>query len=215
MWRRAHTLSLSAIFIVVAAGMATAADDTETRLRDALRQAITQQRSMEDELVRLRAKSAEDDKIIGTLKAQLPADGVKARPAGPDKVVLDRLEAEFNRRLATQNDALSKAGETLGKWKDAYQDAANVARSKEKERAQLAAQVDGLTQRATTCESKNAALFNIGLEILERLKNVSVAEALVAHEPFAGLKRVELQNLVQENEDKLLDQKVSQRDDAS
>lgn len=207
-----NSLPVAVILAMSIVGAAVAADDTEMRLRDALRQAITQQRSMEDELVRLRAKSAETEKIVAALRAQVPANGEKSAQPVPDKAVLDRMEAEFNRRLAAQNDALAKAGETLGKWKAAYQDAANMARSKESERAQLAAQLEGLTQRATTCEAKNAALFNVGKEILERLKNVSVADAISAHEPFVGLKSVEMQNLAQEAEDKLLDQKVSQRE---
>ena len=200
----AVSLAVSAFF----AGAAGAAEDTEARLRDALRQAITQQRSMEDELVRLRAKAAEDDKIIGTLKAQVAGGGKPTQPTSPDKAILERMEAEFNRRLAAQNDAIARAAETLDKWKAAYQDAATVARTKEAERAQLAGQTAGLTQRAESCEAKNAALFKVGNDILDRLKNISVAEAMAAHEPFVGTKRVELQNLTQDDEDKLREQKV-------
>lgn len=187
------------------AGTARATDDTETRLREALRSAITQTRSMEDELVRLRAKTVEDAKIIDALKSQTAAGGNK--PAA-DKAILERMEAEFNRRLAAQNESMTKAAETLDKWKAAYQDAANVARTKETERAQLAGQTAQLRQRAESCEAKNLALFTVGNEILDRYAGRDFSEALAAKEPFLGFKRVELQNLVQDYQDKLLDQKA-------
>lgn len=202
-----RSLSLVAAFLavpVLLAGAARADDATEARLRDALRQAITQQRSMEDELARLKAKSAQDDKLIETLKAQPP----KAA-AAPDTAILERMEAEFNRRLASQQETIARAGETLEKWKSAYEQAASMARTKEAERMQLAAQTEGLTQRATACEAKNAKLLEAANEVLDRLKAISVAEAMAAHEPFVGMKRVELQNLAQDAEDKLLDQKAS------
>lgn len=202
---REHILILLGGLIValMVAGTARADEVTETRLRDALRQAITQQRSMEDELARLKAKSSQDDQVIADLKAQPP------KAAAPDTAILEKMEAEFNRRLAEQHETLARAGETLEKWQAAYEEAAGTARAKEAERAQLAAQAEGLTQRATSCEAKNARLFEAANEILGHLKDISVAEAMAAHEPFVGTKRVELQNLAQDAEDKLLDQKVT------
>lgn len=203
-----RSLSLVAASLVASAllaGAARADEATEARLRDALRQAITQQRSMEDELARLRAKSTQDDQTIQALK-MAPAPASKA---APDTAILERMEAEFNRRLAAQNEAAARASETLDKWKAAYEQAAGVARAKETERVQLAAVVEGLEKRASSCEAKNTALFEAANEVLDRLKNISVAEAMAAHEPFVGTKRVELQNLAQDDEDKLLDQKVT------
>lgn len=189
-------LLLAALF---AAAPAQADETTEARLRDALRQAIAQSRSLEDSQARLQAKLAEAEKQIEALKGQ-PAQ------AAPDAAILDAMEAEFNRRLAEQHETIARAGETLEKWKGAYEETANVARTKEAERAQLAAQVGGLSQRAQSCEAKNEKLFEAANEILGKLKNISVADAMAAHEPFVGLKRVELQNLAQDAEDQLLDQ---------
>lgn len=200
--RRTFSLVAASLAVsVLITGAARADDATETRLRDALRQAITQQRSMEDELARLKAKSAQDDKAIQALQAQ----PIKA---APDVAILEKMEAEFNRRLAERNEAVARAGETLDKWKAAYEQATNLARAKEEERLQLASQVGGLTERATSCEVKNAKLFEAANEVLDHLKAIDVAEAMAAHEPFVGVKRVELQNLAQDDADKLLDQKV-------
>lgn len=183
-------------------GQAGAADDaTEARLRDALRQAISQNRSLEDNQARLQARIAEQEKQIETLGA---------KPAGPDKETVERMEAEFNRRLAEQHETAARLGETLEKWKSAYGEAANAARAKETERAQLAALAQGLDKRARSCEAMNEKLFEVGTEILDRYAAMDVADAISAKEPFLGFKRVELQNLVQDYRDKLLDQKVQE-----
>ncbi|MDY0242301.1 MAG: hypothetical protein RBR34_08995 [Rhodospirillaceae bacterium] len=191
-------LALLAVALFAAAP-AHADEATETRLRDALRQAITQSRALEDSQAQLQAKLAEAEKQIEALRAQ----PVKAKP---DAAILDAMEAEFNRRLAEQHATIARADETLTKWKGAYQEAASAAQAKEAERAQLAAQLGGFSQRAQSCEAKNAALFDAANEILGKLKNISVADAMAAHEPFVGMKKVELQNLAQDAEDKILDQ---------
>lgn len=190
---------LTILFLSLFLQMPATASETETRLRDALRQAITQNRALEDSQAKLQARLAEVEKQNEALQAQ---------PRGPDKEAVERMEAECNQRLTEQNEALARAGETLDKWKAAYEEAAGVARAKEAERAQLAARLEGLSQQATACEAKNAELFRVGNEILDRYAAVGVADVLSAKEPFLGFKRVELQNLVQDYQDKILDQKV-------
>ncbi|WP_146002681.1 hypothetical protein [Telmatospirillum siberiense] len=196
-----------AALLFLAAGPAWADEATETRLRDALRQAITQQRSLEDSSAQLQAKVSDQDKLIAALKAQLDQKKPAAGPA-VDRAEAERMAAEFNRRLAAENEQARQMGETLEKWKAAYNQAAEVARAREAERARLAGAVEGLTKRGETCEAKNALLFKVGNEILDRLKDVDVAEAIAAHEPFVGTKRVELQSLAQDFQDKLLDQRA-------
>jgi chromosome segregation ATPase len=208
-----------ATFAALAPGLTRAADqDTEARLREALRNAITQNRSIEDERAVLLAKQAESAKEIEALRQQVEAlsKQLAEQPTAPaakkstaDNAAYERAVAEFNHRLAEQNETIGKFGETLEKWKTAYNEAANVARAKEAERVKLAAQTNILTQRATSCESENAELFKIGTEILDRYATMDISDALAAHEPFVGFKRVELQNVVQDYQDKLLDEKVA------
>jgi len=205
-------LSLIAAALVLSGlvpGGARASDDTETRLRDALRSAIAQQRALEDERAQLQAKNAENQKIIETLKAQLDSRPAPNRVVTSDRAILDRMEAEFNRRLAANAETVAKASESLEKWKSAYQEAVAVARAKEAERAQLAGQSDSLTRRAESCEAKNVALYKVGAEILDRYAAQDLADTLIGHEPFIGVKKVELQTLVQDYQDKLIDQKAA------
>lgn len=198
---------LLAVLTVVAAVPARADEATETRLRDALRQAIAQQRSLEDSSAQLQARVSDQDKLIAALKAQAEQRKPAAGPA-VDQGAVERIAEEANRRITAQNEALAKAGETLEKWKAAYEQAATIAKAKEAERARLAQQMDGLTKKTEACVAKNEAMFKAAGEVLDHLKAISVADAIEAHEPFVGTKRVELQTLAQDDEDKLLDQRA-------
>ncbi len=203
------SLLVPTLLVAGLAGPAAAADDTEARLRDALRQAITQVRSLEDAQAALQARQSELEKDREALRQQVEALS-KGKAAAPDQAQGEAMAAEFNRRLAAENAQAVQLNETLEKWKAAYAQAAEIARAKEAERIRLAGEVEGMGRRATGCEAKNVELFKVGNEILDHLKDIDLAEAMAAHEPFVGLKRVELQNLAQDERDKLLDQKAAQ-----
>jgi chromosome segregation ATPase len=217
-------IGVFALLVLLALPGAVAAQtqsDMETQLRTALRSATTQLRQLQDDQATMQARQAEMGKQnealrqqVETLTQQLaaqPAGAAKAVKAEPDRAGLEQAVAEFNRKLSTQNEALRQMNETLDKWKAAYNEAATVARAKEAERAQLAAKTDGLTQQATSCEAKNAELFKIGSEILDRYAHIGVGDALGAREPFIGFERVKLQNVVQDYNGQLLDQAVEQK----
>jgi len=197
-----------------------AAQASEAKMREAMRTAIIRARNLEDERGRLQAQVAQAAGVIQALKVDLET---KVAALGQLEAEVRRMEAEFNRRLAEQGEGsagqrekMRKLAEeverltaTLEKWKTAYQEAANVARAKEAERARLASENQALDQRAASCETKNAALFMVGGEILDRYAGVGPGDSLAVREPFIGVKRVELQNLVQDYRDKLLDQRVA------
>jgi chromosome segregation ATPase len=194
---------------VLAGGPALAQSDDgmEARLREALRSATIQQRALEDDNARLRAETTQARKDLDVLRQDLAAAKAEAgKKVAPE--VIDRLEDEFNAKLSHQNDALARLGESLDKWQAAYQEAANLARAKEAARARLETANGQLTDRAQTCEMKNAALYRVGQEILDRYAAVDMGDILARKEPFLGFATVQMQNLVQDYQDKLLDQRI-------
>jgi len=204
----------AAVLVWFPAGPAGADDDTEAKLRGALRGAIVQQRALEDQRAALQAQVAGAESRIAALEAE-----VAARP-DPEEVA--RKEADYKERIADRDEALKALDKkvetlianiealsgTLEKWKAAYNEAAGVARAKEAARAKLAAEKEELTVRVNSCEANNVELFKVGSEILERYAAVGFGDVLKTREPFLGFKKVELQNLVQDYRDKLLDQQV-------
>jgi hypothetical protein len=207
---RTHIRTLTAVLLLAAAPIGAAmAEDTDTvaRLRDALRSSTVQLRSLQDTQAANEAKAAEAAKENEALRAQVAAltkqlgEGA-GKKNGPDAAAMEQALAEYNQRLAAQS-------ENMDKWKAAYTEAANVARAKEAERAKLAGETDSLTQRATSCEAKNLALFKVSSEVLDKYAAMDIGDALGSREPFVGTKRVEIQNIVQAYKDKLLDQKAT------
>lgn len=202
------SLLLVVTFAMSVAGSARADEDTENRLRDALRTTTQQLRALQDEQATWQVRQTESDKQVETLKAQVA--GLMNKPAGESQSEhKDGIsQADYDKAVKTFNSQLAGQQAVLDKWKAAYAEAANIARAKESERAKLASQVDGVNQQVTSCEAKNEKLFAVGNEILKRYEDVGLGDALGASEPFVATKRVELETIAQDYEDKLLDNKA-------
>jgi chromosome segregation ATPase len=174
--------------------------DTETdKLREALRSAIAQTRALEDQRAAQQAKVAEVEKDKAALKAQV--DAGKAEIKKLEKQQRDAID-EFNKRL-TERD------ETLDKWKSAYEEAATVARTRDVERAKFEGEATAYKASTKSCLAKNVQLTKVGRELLHRYEDVHFGDMLVARDPLFGEQRVRIQGLLQDYNDKLLDQKAT------
>jgi chromosome segregation ATPase len=173
--------------------------DAETdRLREALRAATLQTRQLEDQRTALQAKLADAEREKTAAKAQI--DAAKAQVRQAEKQQREAVD-EFNKRL-------SERDETLEKWKSAYEEAANVARDKDAQRAKFEGEANAYKASTKGCVAKNEQMLKAGRELLKQYKSVTIGDTIVAHEPMLGLRRVEIQNNIQDNGDKILDQKA-------
>ena len=173
--------------------------DTETdRLREALRGATLQSRALEDQRAALQAKLADAEREKAAAKAEV--DAAKAQAKKIDKEHRDAIE-EFNKRLAERD-------ETLEKWKAAYEEAVTVARAKDAERAKFEGEASAYKASTKSAQAKNGLLIKAGRELLHRYQTVTIGDTIVAHEPVLGLRRVQIQNELQDTNDKFLDQKA-------
>lgn len=195
---RIALLILMAVVGALSSGTASAQSETD-RLRDALRSATAQTRALEDQRTALQAKVADAERK--TAEAKKEVDGLKAQLKKAEKEHRDAVE-EFNQRLAERDD-------TLEKWKSAYEEAATVARSKDAERAKFEGEATAYKASTKSCVAKNTQLVKAGKDLVQRYRDVTIGEIVVAREPALGLRRVEIQNQLQETQDKFLDQKVN------
>jgi len=190
-------LYLIMIFAVVAS--ATAHADSETdRLREALRTATAQSRSLEDQRAALQAKAAAAEQERDRLKKQNEALRGQIKEA----------EQAYRQAVKDFNDRLAERDETLEKWKSAYGEAATVARAKDAERTKFQSEATALKASNKACEAKNAQVVKVGSDIVKQYEEMNPMEKIWDHEPAFGLKRVEHQNAAQDFRDKILDQKV-------
>jgi len=186
---------------IVLLGCTTALADTDTdRLRDALRTSTLQLRTLEDQRAAVQAKLADAERDKAAMKAQLELARADLKQA--EKQRRDLVE-EFNQRLAERDD-------TLSKWKSAYEDAAAVARTKDAERAKFESEATNFKAATKSCLAKNTQLIKVGREVLHRYEALTIGDMVVAREPLLQARRVEIQNLLQDYQDKFLDQKATQ-----
>ncbi len=195
---RIHTHLVVIAAATLLSGSAFAQSETD-RLREALRSATMQTRALEDQRTALQAKLAEADRDKAAAKAE-----IEAAKAQVKKIEKEHREAvdEFNQRL-TERD------QTLDKWKAAYEEAATVARSKDAERAKFESEATAYKASTKSCVAKNTLLVKAGKDLVQRYKEVTIGDTVVAREPVLELRRVELQNQLQDTYDKFLDQRAN------
>jgi chromosome segregation ATPase len=192
-------LSLVLVSILCLPAFKARAEDAH--LKETLRTLTLRLRSAETERNNLLSEKAQFEQDKKTLTAKVDA---LTKQAAADKQQLDELTTKAD----AQEKELAQTKESLDKWKAAYEQIAAGVKKIEAERAKFASQNIILQRKVEDRERKNLELFRIGNEILKRYEKFGLGEAITAKEPFTGLTRVKLENLVQGYEDALADNRA-------
>jgi septal ring factor EnvC (AmiA/AmiB activator) len=194
--------------ILFSGGILNAADQAnspEERLRGMLRSTMLQLRYAQNQIATLQSAQAESDKEKKALSDRLDE---LTKQAAADKDAATKTIADLNTKVTDQNTLVTQLKDALDKWKEAYNKAVEVANTKEAQRAKFESQAILLQRRVENDEAKNLALYKLGKEVLDRYEKFGLGTAITAREPFVGITKVKLENLVQDYSDKLLDQTV-------
>lgn len=117
---------------------------------------------------------------------------------------LQALKTE-NRALKTQLvDTEKKFAESTAQQRTTAQTLAQAESAKKQTVAQLA----GKERDLDICQSHNGKLYMIGREMMQKYRDKSCADALAQAEPFTGLKKVEVENLLETWRDRLDKEKL-------
>jgi len=193
------------VMLSLAAAMPAWADDNgpEGRLRAALKTATARIRELEDQNAQLQAKqaAAERDKLEFTQKAAAAGKelGELRKQGEADKAALDQA-------AATQKSQ----GASIAKLQDSYGKTSQALSSRDADAKRLDAVVAKLRPQLQSCEAKNASLYKIGEDVLDLYDKQDIFD-LASREPITNLKRVEIENAMQDYEDKMRDSKIGQR----
>ena len=185
------------------------ANSPEERLRGLLRSTMLQLRDAQNQVATLQTAQTESEKEKKALSDRVDE---LTKQAAADKDSSTKTIADLNTKGADQNTFISQLKDALEKWKATYNQAVTVANTKEAQRARLESQVIVLQRRIDDAETKNLALYKIGKEVLGRYQKFGLGTAITAREPFVGITRVKLENLVQDYSDKLNDQTIKSGD---
>jgi len=185
---------------------AAADDATEARLRETLRSTALQLRDAQNQIANLQGAQADSDAKNKALADQL---ALLKKHSTDDKTVADNAIAGLTAKAAEQAAEIEKLSKSLANWKVACVQSATAATTLRAECDKLSDANIVFQRRVDYLEGKNVALFKLGNEILGRYEDFSLGNALSEKEPFIGVTRTKLENLVQDYQDKLLDQRAA------
>ncbi len=197
------------VFLLMLVSLARAGEDgqaaVETKLRESLRGAMLQLRTVEGEKAVLQAAKAEAEAKAAATTADLDK---LAKQSAVDKIAAEKALSEVRGKLAAAEDEAARLRESLGKWQAGYSQLAEAAKAKENERARLAHEAACLERKVADQRARNTEMFRLAAEVLSRYEKFGLGEALSAREPFTGLTRARLENLVQDYTEKLEKQRI-------
>jgi len=177
----------------------------ELRLRETLKNTLLQLRASESEKSTLLAEKTTLTADKTNLESRVTAF---TKQAIADKETNDSLVANLNTQAQQRDKEIVTLRESLVKWKAAYTKTAATGSASETERTKLAARVVVLDRIVADHRTKNAEMYQLGTDILNRYEKFGLGTALTAREPFVGLTRVKFENLIQDYSDKLSDSKI-------
>jgi chromosome segregation ATPase len=200
--RAHHWLPLCAAIVPVLAGAPARAEDTpEDRLRAALRQSVTEMRAAQDQASTAQAQLAQAQADLAATKAKLAVDDAKlATYTGKDAEEAKQAEAALQAARA-QNGALQQS---LAKYQGAIQQAQDIARAKDSESQRAQAGLRSNLTALETCKATNKKLIDVSEQVLHLYQDRSFLWVLrKSYEPLIGAAKVDLQNIVQDYDDKI------------
>jgi chromosome segregation ATPase len=195
--------------ISLLANPALAADkkDKASRRVQQIQQEKAQLQSQLDQT--LQAKAVLDADMA---KAQEDNTALKSRSAAASRKIsgletsLKEMTAErmdFEAKLLKTQTELEATKTALSELDAKHQANLYDLKINEQQRTNLTATTIQKTKVIDACVAKNAKLYDYGLELVKLYENPSLYRRIVLNEPFSQLKRVELENILQNYNDKI------------
>ena len=223
-----HSRSRMMVAMVVAAMLAlTPAAHAAEKKDKAAKRMAQMMRKVQQEKAEMQAqfdqeKAALEDKIkkgeqdADAAKSSLAATSHKARALSAEletvrkeKVDLDAKYQQTEAALLQTQSTLETTRTNLAEMTRQYQSAQHDIKDGDAQRKGLLANLSKKGQQVIDCQEKNAKLHDFGLELIKIYDHPSTYEAVLRTEPFAQIKRVELENILQDYRDKLDEQRIS------
>jgi chromosome segregation ATPase len=184
-------------------GNAWGQDDRASRERIALRraqqqvqQALQEKTAMEE---KLRGSEQERDKLTGQI------NGAQAR-AKTDSAKNQTLQSALDAMTQEKQTLLNQKAELDQRLTDLNAKHAGTQRELEQAQAQNRQHQSTISKRdlqVSSCEEKNKKIYLYGRELIGQCRDHSATDAVLRLEPFTGIKRVEIENILEEYRDKL------------
>ena len=205
------------------------ADAAEKKDKAARRQALMMQKMKQDMEAEKASMQAQFDAQKKTLEEQLLAKNTELELANNALASTQRkaqnLNAELSKTQTEKSAVASKLSDTqtnLEATKNTLTDLQGVhaqaladLKFNDNQRKTISSNLADTTKQLNTCAANNAKLHQFGSELIQIYDNPSRYDAVMRKEQFFQLKRVELENILQNQQDKLDQQRFSARKTAN
>jgi len=166
---------------------------------DAEKEAKHEMRKIQAQLSEAQKEKAELAAKLEELKKQLGDVGAKS-------AALEKKTGGQKKQFAELTEKFQESENNLQKMTLQYSDTNKSLQQVQKEKEQLQLDKDQQQKRLSgdiqVCEKKNADLYRISVELMEKYQSKGVFTALLQAEPFTQLESVKIQSLMQEYKDK-------------
>lgn len=119
------------------------------------------------------------------------------------KIEIEDLNRKHTGIKKSSDSALAKSRESIAALNADMQQAMQNLRRTESEKNLLQETVVSQAQQIETCESHNVKLLQVNHDLLGQYENKGFFDAMLQREPLTQLKRVEIENIVQDYQDRL------------
>jgi len=187
-----------AIFtIVLIASMFSLPSHAQTeRSGNADARVLQQLQQITGEKTALQAENAKLKQDIEQLRKDL-AGTTSAKNAAEGKA--KNLQANASRGEQSGKQAEEQLERTRGQLQELvtkFRETAQTLRDVETDRATARTELAAQQRDFKTCVDRSAGLYNLNAEILDKMENRGLWSSIAEREPFTKIKRVELENLI-------------------
>lgn len=171
------------------------------RMQMQIRQAENEKAAVEQEkaalgqeLEALKKKSGEIESSVAHANRSRAAAEKQVEALKQDKSVLTGKVEQLEKQLGESQQNLRETRQNLQQ------------ETSHKQRLEQTLGVRG--KELASCETKNKMLYQYQVEMINRAQSRGTFDALLEHEPFTQLKRVEIENILEEYRDKIDKERV-------
>lgn len=163
--------------------------NADARVAQQLQQLSTERAALQAENARLKQE-------LEQIKAQLQKSETTAKTLQARTRTLEQTAGRGNVEAQQAEEQLERTRgqlqELIGKFRETVQTLRDVEIDRDGATGRLAAR----ERELKTCVDRNAGLYNLNAEVLDRMEGRGFWSGLAEREPFTRLKRVELENMI-------------------
>ena len=209
------SFAIIVVLLLTASFSAEAAEKVDPavqKMREMVRNTMIQLRDANAKLAAAQSAQAEAEDKVKELQGQL--EELTKKSASERKTASETID-DLQTKLANSESMGNHLTESLTKWKQGYAKLADYAKATEGKRAEYASKCILLERRIAEQQVRNAEMYRLANEVLDRYAQFGLGTAISAREPFVGITKVKFQNLVQDYQNKLTDQTIRKESEPS